>query len=116
MPNPIFIEETPLTQVEVKEAIEKIEKNSPELNYRTNKTKDYLLNFVDLSKEKKEELVKKINNLKLVRIKEAHITKIIDFLPKTTEELKVILQAYPLSLPKSEQESIVAVVKEVLAK
>lgn len=112
MPNPQFIEEAPLTLVEVKETLEKIEKSNPELNYRANKTKEYLNTFVEISKEKKEELAKKLLALKLVRLKEAQIAKIIDLLPKTTEELKVILQAYPLTLPKTDQESIVSLVKE----
>ncbi|MFH1682252.1 MAG: hypothetical protein ABIA37_00495 [Candidatus Woesearchaeota archaeon] len=113
MPNPVFIEEVPLTLVDVKEALEKIEQDDKELNYRSNKAKDYLNVFADLSKEKQEELQKKLNDLDLVRLKEPHKVKIIDFLPKTAEDLKIVLQAYPLSLPKKEMESIVAAVKEV---
>ncbi len=114
MPNPKLIGETPLTLVDVKESLQKIEKCDKELNYRSNKTREYLNLFVQLSKEKKEELYKKLTDLKLLRLKEAHTTKIIDFLPKTAEELKVILQAYPVSMPKKDIESIVAVVKEVI--
>jgi len=114
MPNPEFIEENPLTLIDVKEELKKIEERDKELNYRSSKTKDYLNFFVQFPNEKKEELYKKLTGLNLVRLKEAHIAKIIDFLPKTTEELKIILQAYPVSMPKKDTESIVAAVKEII--
>ena len=114
MPNPKMIEETPITLVEVKEALKKIEEKDNELNYRSNKTKEYLNHFVTLTQTQKNDLYKKLNELKLVRLKEAHLVKIIDFLPKTVDELKVILQAYPVNMPKKDMESIVAIVKGIL--
>lgn len=114
MPNPQFIEEAPLALAEVKEALKRIEERDKELNYRSNKTKEYLNTFVTLSPEKKEELYKKLTALKLLRLKEAHIAKIIDFLPQTAGELKVVLQAYPVSLAKKDLDSIVEVVKEAV--
>lgn len=116
MPNPEFIEESPLSLADVKESIENIEERDKELNYRSNKTKEYLQIFVKLTKEEKLELQKKLIGLDLVRLKEAHIAKILDFLPKNVEELKVILQAYPITMPKKDMESIVAVVKEIVNK
>lgn len=112
MPNPTLIKETPLALADVKEALQKIEERDKELNYRSTKTKDYLNFFAPLSPEKKEELYKKLTNLNLVRLKENHIAKLLDFLPQTPEELKVILQAYPLSLSKKDFDSILEVIKE----
>lgn len=112
-PNPEFLEEKPLSLVDVKEALQKIEERDKELNYRSNKTKEYLQNFTELPLEKKEALYKKLVALNLVRLKEAYIVKIIDFLPQNLEELKVILQAYPVNMPKKDMEAIVNVVKEV---
>lgn len=109
MPNPEFIEETPVTLTEVKEALENMEERDKELSYRANKTKEYLAVFNPASKAKKEELYKKLSGLKLVRLKDAHIVKIIDFLPKTLEELRAVLQAYPV-ITKKDMESILAVI------
>lgn len=114
MPNPKLIQEIPLTLVDVKESLQKIEKQDKELNYRSNKVNEYISLFVHLSKEKKKELNEKLIGLNSLRLKEAHIAKIIDFLPKTIEELKVILQAYTVSMPKKEMEGIIATVKEVI--
>jgi len=112
MVNPQFVEENPLSLVDVKSILKKIEKRDEEMNYLSNKTKEYLINFVTLSDKKRDELEKKLVNLKLTRLKVEHIMKIIDFLPKTIEELKVILQAYPLSMPKKDHEAIVKAIKE----
>lgn len=112
MGRPEFIEEHPVGLVEVKTSLDAIEKRDGELNYRSNKVKEYMDSFGGgLSISKKEQLKKKLLELNLVRIKEEHIIKIIDFLPKTANELKVVLMAYPLSLPKKDQDSIVEVVK-----
>ncbi len=112
MPNPKLIEEKPVTLVDLKTDLEKIEKRDKELNYRSNKTQEYINHFVTLTKEKKEELQKKLIDLDMVRLKEAHIIKIIDFLPKDVDELKVILQAYPVNMPKKDMDSIIALVKD----
>lgn len=113
MPTPRFIEEKPLTLADVKASFIAIEKRDKELTYLSNKTKEYLNNFAMLTHEKKEELHKKLEELKLTRLKEEQICKIIDFLPKDLDELKTVLQSYPLSLPKKDQEAIVKTVKEL---
>ena len=113
MTNPQFIEEKALSLVDVKEILQEIEKRDTELGYLSNRAKEYLDAFVTLSKEKKEELHKKLVDLNLTRLKEEHIMKIIDFTPTTLDSLKAILQSYPLSLPKKDQTSIVDTVKSV---
>ncbi len=113
MVNPQFIEEQHVTLSEVKVAVDKIEKRDKELNYRTNKVKDFLAGFDNiLAVEKKEKLQKKLQSLGLTRLKEEHIVKFVDFLPKNLNELKAILAAYPLSLTKKDQEAIVEAVAE----
>ena len=113
MVNPQFEELQPATLAEVKGIVGKIEKRDAELNYRTGKVKDFLDNFTEiLSNTKKEELFKKLIDLKLTRLKAEHICKIIDFLPENEEDLKVILLSYPLSLPKKDQTAIIGVVKD----
>ena len=116
MPSPQFVSETPLALAEVKAILHTVEKRDENLNFLSNKAKEHHVLFVTLSKEKKDELYSKLTALNLTRLKEEHYCKIIDFLPQNLEELKVILQSYPLSLSKKDQESIVAVVTEVALK
>ena len=112
MANPEFVEEKPTSLADVKVVLQHIEKRDVELGYVSTKCKEYLDSITLLPVEKKEELHKKLVGLNLTRLKEEHFIKIIDFLPGTVQELKVVLQAYPLSLPKKDQESIIAAVKE----
>ena len=112
MPSAQFIQDVPLSLAELKETMESVEKRDGELNYLSLKTKEYLESFTPIAYKKREELHAKLLGLNLTRLKEDHFCKIIDFMPKTIDELKVVLQSYPLSLPKKDQESIVAVIQE----
>ncbi len=112
MPNPQFMEEKQLSLLDVKSILDKTEKRDTTLNYLSGKSKEYVEGFVTFSPAKKEELQRKLAELQLTRLKEEHIAKIIDFLPKTLAELKIVLLAYPLSMPKKDQESLVQAVQE----
>ena len=114
MTNPQFIEEKSLSLVDAKVILDSIEARDTTLNFLSTRAKEYLNNFVTLTPAKKEELHKTLVDLKLTRLREEHFMKIIDFLPKSAEELRLVLQAYPLSLPKKDQDSIAAVVAEVV--
>ncbi|MBS3124092.1 hypothetical protein J4437_05675 [Candidatus Woesearchaeota archaeon] len=113
MSNPIFVEEKPLSLADVKESLAKIEKRDEKLNLLSNKCKEYVEQFVpNMSHKKSQELHDKLVDLKLTRLKEEHIAKIVDFLPKDAQDLRVVLQAYPLSLPKKDQDDILKTVQE----
>ena len=112
MVNPQFVEEKPLSFADVKVILTALEKRDIEFNYLSKKSKDYLEAFPPT--EKREELHQKLMGLNLTRLKEEHLMKIIDFLPRTVNDLKIVLSAYPLSLPKKDQESIVQVIQELV--
>ncbi len=112
MVNPEFISEQAVTLSETKEILDKIViSDSEPANYLSNKTKDFLATCRILLSVKREQLKKKLLDLGLIRLKPEHIVKIMDFLPQTIEELHIVLQGYPLSLPKKDQEEIVSSVK-----
>lgn len=113
MANPQFIEQKALSLAEVKEILKGIEKRDKELNIISNKAKEYLDQFVSLTPEKKEVVAKKLNGLGITRLKDDQIAKIIDFMPLTANDLKIVLLSYPnLSLSKKDQESIVEAIQE----
>jgi DNA-directed RNA polymerase subunit F len=114
MVSPKFIEEQAISLADAKKILSNIAKEEEELNYISNKAKEYLDNCPVLVESKKNELNKKLQGLDLTRLKHEHIMKIIDFLPRNANELKVVLQAYPLSMPKKDQDAIVAAVKDFL--
>jgi DNA-directed RNA polymerase subunit F len=116
MPTPSFVEEKPLSMLDAHSILEQLQKRDIELNHLSNKVKDYLALFMTLTSTQKEELYKKLKALEISRLKEEHMVKIIDFLPRTAGELKAVLQAYPLSLSKKDQESILEVVQKVASR
>lgn len=107
-----IIAENPLTMGEVKEKIDEIKKRDKELNFRANKTEEYI-NQVTTVKNSKE-LIKKIEELQIPRLKDHHIKKIIDILPKTEEGVKIVLQGYTLTVNTKNIKRIVDVIKKFL--
>jgi DNA-directed RNA polymerase subunit F len=108
------ISETPVTMAEVKFELEGIKGRDKELNFRSQRTDEYLNIFVKIDTKKAEDLKKKLEKLSIPRMGAEHIVKIVDLLPKTVEELKIILQGYPLTITKENMQKIVDVVKDYI--
>ncbi len=113
MTNPTIVQEEVLCLIDVKDAVKAMEKRDGELGLLSQKTKEYLDAFVSLKKADKKKLLEGLQGLNLTRLKHEHYMKIIDFLPSSDEELKNVLQAYPLTLPKKDKEAILAEVAKV---
>ncbi len=107
------IKETPITIVELKQKIEQIKKKEKEPNLRVQKTEEYLNLFVHLKLEKAKELKEKIVKLDVPRLKDEHITKIIDILPMEVDDLKSLLQGYTITVSKENLQKIVEVIRDV---
>ena len=112
MTKPEIIQETPITMADVKEELDKIKKKSEKINFRAEKTDEYLHQFTQLSLAKAKELREKIDKLKVPRLKEEHITKVIDLLPGSAEEVKSILQGYTITVTAENLKKIAEVTKE----
>lgn len=111
MTKPIVMSETPVTMAEAKTEIQKIKKRDNELNFRSTRTEEYLNIFAKLDKKQADELKEKLEKLKIPRLGLEHMIKITDILPQTVEELKVVLQGYPLTITKENMQKIVNAVK-----
>jgi len=114
MTSPEIIEEEPITMAELKGELAKIRRRDKELNFRANKTEDYLKQFATLDNKTATELFEKIQKLNIPRIKDMHIKKIIDIMPKKVEDLKVVLEAYPITVNAENQKKIISVVSKYL--
>jgi DNA-directed RNA polymerase subunit F len=115
MVKPVLISEVPISMGEMKKELDKIEKRDEELNFRAQKTKDYLDQFSIMSATKIKELKEKIEGLKIPRLRDQHITKIIDILPKTQEEVTVVLQGYTINVNQDNAKKIASAVVEVVS-
>ncbi|MAG08227.1 hypothetical protein CMO89_02040 [Candidatus Woesearchaeota archaeon] len=106
------ISETPLTMAEVKEDLSKIK----DPNIRVNKTVEYLNQFTKLPLKDSKALFEKLDKLKVPRLKEKHICKIVDIMPTSTEELKSALQGYTITVNNENIKKIISTVKEFVKK
>ncbi len=97
-PSPEIIEENEMTMSEVSSEIEKIKKRDKELNFRAQKTEEYLGQFTKLKPKETKELEKQMLDLKIPRLKEAHIKKIVDILPSSPEDVKMILSGFSITI------------------
>ncbi len=107
-----IISETPISIYELKKELEKIRKRDSELNFRANKAEEYL-NHVAVHKNA-DELFAKIMQLNVPRLKEQHAHKIIDIMPTTVNELKVVLQGYTITINNDSMKKIVDTINEFL--
>ncbi|MBR9693087.1 hypothetical protein GOV07_04120 [Candidatus Woesearchaeota archaeon] len=111
---PEIIEKRPMNVVQVKDALKKIKKRDEELNFRSNRTEEYVNAVAKLKSKEAKELVKKLEDLGIPRLKPEYIHKIIDTMPTSEKHLKVVLQGYTLSVSGENQKKIFAVVKGYL--
>lgn len=114
--NPKILSEEPMNIAHVKEELKKIKKRDEEPAFRTNKTIEYLNDFVSIKSADAKKLYEEIEKLDIPRLKDIHIHKIIDLMPTSVEEMKVILQGYTITVTKESMQKIIGVVKKYLKK
>jgi len=110
------LSETPISMVSLKVELKKIKERDGELNFRANKTQEYLDMFVTLTPEQAKEIREKIVELNVPRLKEEHIVKITDLMPSTVEELKSILSGYTITVNNDNMKKIHDVISSYLPK
>jgi len=105
-----ILSETPVSAYQLKEELEKIKKRDKELNFRAAKTEEHL-NILGIPKNL-DELHEKISKLDIARLKDQHIRKILDIMPKSVNELKAVMQGYTLSVTSENMKKIVDIINK----
>ena len=113
MANPKVLSSEPLSLTDVKQAVETIEARNPELGLLTQKTKEYCDAFCTLTMEQKDAVLEGLRSLEITRLRDEHLYKLIDFMPTTEDELRTVMQSYPITLSKTDKTNIIAKIKEL---
>jgi len=92
----------PLSIAEVKEHVKDLDE--------TKQIHNYIRKFGKMDKKKAQEIAEKVRALNNNKINEANITKVIDFLPKTSEDVNKIFSE--VSLNEQEANAILEITKE----
>ena len=103
------VAEKPVAMAELKEELARVKQRDGELNFRAQKTEEYLAKFVEIGKAKAEELLKKLTELNIARVKPEHYIKVIDVMPSTSEEVKAIISGYSVTISNENCGKIVEV-------
>ena len=97
---------------ELKEEIKKAKERDKErgASVRVTKVEDYLNNFEIVSVSKEKKLKEELEKLEVPRLREEHMVKIIDLMPRTEDDLKMILQSYLVIVSSENVKKIVDVI------
>ena len=109
MANLEIINEKSLSMQELKDKLDQIKKRDKDLNPREIKTYDYINRFV---KKDVKKLKENLGNIGILRLKDKHINKIIDILPKDIDDLKSILSGENLTLKQEDLGKIIETIKK----
>jgi DNA-directed RNA polymerase subunit F len=109
-----IISEMPMNLYQLQEELKQLKKRDKELNFRASKTEDYLNSMTQLKEH--ENLYKKLTALEIPRLREQHVHKIVELLPTTVQDLKVVLQGYTLNISQDNLKKIASVVAEFVEK
>jgi len=110
------LEKNPIGILELKKELAAIKKRDGELNFRSQRTEEYVNELAKLSQKDTNTLIKKIRDLELPRLKEEHIRKIVDIVPQNEKQLKVILSGYTLTVNAENMKKIMAALKDSVVK
>jgi DNA-directed RNA polymerase subunit F len=113
---PKIVDERPISMTELKTEIDLIKKRQEEASVRVTKVEDYLNSFSQINPAKEKELVDALKKLNVPRLKDEHLAKITDTIPKTVDDLKLIMQGYVISISADNIKKIVDVVNKVIGK
>lgn len=110
--NPQIVEEVPLNIVEVKEMLKKIKDRDTELNFRAQKTAEYLEAIHTIKPKQAKELKEKLEALEIPRVKEAQVQKIIDIMPRTVEGVKTVFSGLNISVTADNVKKVATLIGE----
>jgi DNA-directed RNA polymerase subunit F len=112
MTQPQIVSEEAINIYEVKEALNKIEKEGLELSFRSGRTKEYIENISQINLKKSKEIKEKIIALDIPRFKDEYISKIIDICPLNVEDLKQLISSFNITLKENYVKEILKILHE----
>ena len=109
-----IISETPINMYLLKKELASIKKKNRELDFREAKTEEYLNQVA--SHKNAEQLFDKIMALKIPRLREQQVHKIIDLMPTTEKDLQIVLESFVTTVNKDGIKKIVATINDFIGK
>lgn len=112
MTTPTIISEQPLSLYDVKKELKVIKKRDETLSVRANRVNEYVELFTPLSEKDAAELKTKLIALEIPRVKEEYVDKIIDIMPISSDDVKVVLTGYGVTIKNEHVQKIIDTLAE----
>ncbi len=107
----MIINKQSVTLAEVKEIVSKKSKEQED-NDRTKLLKELLSKVVKIKPEEARKLKQEIKDLNIIKLNEAEIIKLVDFMPDDAEDIRKIFFGQGINLDENEISSILAALKK----
>lgn len=104
------IEETPISLSVLKVHLKAL--NHEKESYRAEKTNAYLEVFAINTEKEVKVLAHNINDLNILRLKERHVVKIVDIMPKDLDSLRLLFSAENLTIKDEDLKKILDVIPQ----
>lgn len=106
-----IVEEKPVSPAEVRDLLAKVNEQG-ELNFKSLKLFEYLNRTVTLSIDQTNELIKKLNDLNILRLTDLIIIKIVEVLPLNKDILRNLLTSMNTTLSDEDVSKIMDILNE----
>lgn len=106
-----MIEESPLTLAALKDHLAFLEKEG-KLSFRAEKTKAYLDTFVNMKEKEAKAVSQSITSLNIPRLKDRHIVKIVDVMPKDIDSLRLLFSNETITIKDEDLKKILDVINK----
>lgn len=103
------LKKEPLSLAEVKELVDEKKENETK---KVEMMREYLKKFVKISPENAKKLKEELKNLKITKLGEEHIVKMIDILPSDVDDVRKIFFGSTVSLNQNEIQKIIEVINK----
>jgi len=116
MTTPKIISEQALSLYDVKKELKSIKKRDENLSVRANRVQEYVDQFSSLSEKDATQLKEKLTALEIPRMKEEYISKIIDIMPVSADDVKIVLSGYGITVKNEHVQKIADTLAEFTKK
>ena len=105
-----IIKENPISLPGMEKHIQEMKKRDKELNFRAKKVEEYLKGIPKV--KDCENLAKELEDVKISRLKEKHITLIVNIFPNDVDSLRTVLSGENITLKDEDLKKIVEIVNK----
>ncbi len=108
----VVMEEAPIAMADLKAQLAAVQSEDVPLSFRGEKTKAYLENFSEHEAKETAEYAEKIRALEIPRLKERHVVKVLDVMPKDLDSIRLLFSNETITIKEEDLKKILDVIPQ----